>query len=113
MTETGTNEVKIESAMADFNQQGYGIETAIDAGPKSGWGIHPQVGRPHAAVFKFAEPTRVPGKLLVDLEQNHGGYHLIARFRFFAMTSMPPSRVSVLPEQISDTLRTARQDRCE
>ena len=57
-TESETNEVKIESAIADFNQQGYGIETAIDSNPKTGWGIHPQVGRPHAAVFKFAEPTR-------------------------------------------------------
>ena len=112
-TDSETNEVKIESALADFNQAGYGIETAIDSNPKSGWGIHPQVGRPHAAVFKFAEPTRASGRLLVDLEQNHGGYHLIARFRFLATTSEPPRRVTILPEQIADTVRTEKARRCE
>jgi hypothetical protein len=112
-TETETNEVKIASATADFNQKDYGIDKAIDADPKTGWGIHPQVGKPHAAVFTFAEPLPSSGRLLVDLEQNHGGYHLIARFRFLARTSAPPSAIAVLPEQISDSLRTPKEKRCE
>jgi hypothetical protein len=112
-TDTETNDVKIASATADFNQKDYGIEKAIDDDPKTGWGIHPQVSRPHAAVFTFAESTPGPGRFLVDLEQNHGGYHLIARFRFLARTSVPPSRITILPEQISDTLRTAKEQRCE
>ena len=112
-TGTETNDLKIESAAADFNQTGYGIEKAIDSDPKTGWGIHPQVGRPHAAVFKFVEPTPAPGRFLIDLEQNHGGYHFIARFRFLAATSTPPAQITVLPEQIADTLRTAKSERCE
>jgi len=112
-TERETNDVNIESAFADFNQKGYGIEKAIDSDPKTGWGIHPQVGRPHAAVFRFAQPTVGTGRLLVDLEQNHGGYHFIARFRVLAATSDPGTEVKVLPENITDTLRTKKEERCE
>ncbi|HEX7861720.1 MAG TPA: DUF1549 and DUF1553 domain-containing protein [Verrucomicrobiae bacterium] len=112
-TDGATNDVKIESVAADFNQEGYGIEKAIDDDPKSGWGIYPQVSRAHAAVFTFAEPTPSTGRLMVELDQNHGGYHLIARFRFLAATSNPSAHIKVLPEQISDTLRTARDERCE
>lgn len=112
-TETETNDVKIASATADFSQENFGIEKAIDVDPKTGWGIHPQVGRPHAAIFTFAEPTQGAGRLLVDLEQNHGRYHLIARFRFLGTTSAASSIGTVLPEQISDTLRTPKDLRCE
>jgi hypothetical protein len=112
-SEGETNEVKIESAFADFNQKEYGIEKAIDSDPKSGWGIHPRVGQPHAAVFRFSEPTPGPGRLLVDLEQNHGGYHFIARFRVLAASSAPPSEFTVLPESITDIVRTRKEERCE
>ena len=112
-TDKATNDVKIDSVAADFNQEGYEIEKAIDDDSKSGWGIYPQVSRPHAADFKFADPTPAVGGLLVELDQNHGGYHLIARFRFLATTSAPPADVKVLPEQISDTLRTSKNKRCE
>ena len=112
-TESETNDVKIESATADFNQQGYGIGTAIDSDPKSGWGIHPNTGQAHAAVFKFLQPTTNSGRLLVSLEQNHGAYHMIGRFRFLARTSPPASKVKVLPEEIRDALRTEKKKRCE
>jgi hypothetical protein len=112
-TASSTNDVKIESALADFNQENYGIDKAIDSDPKSGWGIHPQVGKPHAAIFRFAEPTPTTGRILVDLEQNHGGYHYIARFRLSATTSAPHSSITVLPETITDIVRTEKTKRCE
>ena len=43
---------------ADFNQGGWPIGDAIDRLPQTGWGIYPEVGRSHTAVFELADPIR-------------------------------------------------------
>ena len=48
--------VPIATALADFNQQDWDISKAIDGRPETAWGIYPEVGRSHSAVFVLAEP---------------------------------------------------------
>jgi len=81
--------VKLTSATADFDQTGWGLARAIDGVPATAWGIYPEVGKPHWAVFTFEKPIGFDaGTVLnVDLDQLHGGGHLIGRFRLAITTS--------------------------
>ena len=45
----------IARASADFNQSGWSIDRAIDGNTMTAWGIHPEVGKQHHAIFVFAE----------------------------------------------------------
>jgi tetratricopeptide (TPR) repeat protein len=58
------NPFRFRAAFADHSQQppygDYGVELAIDgntAPDSRGWAISPQFGKPHTAVFEFAEPV--------------------------------------------------------
>ena len=51
----------IAKATADFNQDGWDIAKAIDGNKATAWGIYPEVGKPHQAVFEFKKPIE-PGR---------------------------------------------------
>lgn len=100
---------------ADFNQQGWSIEMAIDGNAATAWGIHPEVGKAHMAVFEFGAPIEFPEgiALRIKLDQTHGTGHLIGRFRLSA-TSAPlplPLQPEVLPREIADVVRIAIAER--
>jgi hypothetical protein len=99
-------ELRVKRATADFNQQGWGIERAIDSNPKTAWGIYPEVGKAHQAVFEFQEPFPVVegAKLTFVLAQDHGGGHLIGRARLSATTNAPPIGIDWWPERIARIL---------
>ena len=75
--------IPIARATSDFDQTDWGIAKAIDGNPQTAWGIFPNVGQPHEAVFEFNKPQSFGsvGKLTVILKQLHGGRHLIGRLR--------------------------------
>ncbi len=95
--------VAIARAIADFDQAGWGISRAIDGKRETAWGIYPQVGKPHAAVFLLKEPLAGKVRLTFTLEQRHGGGHLIGRPRLSA-TSSPVTAVQPLPATIQHIL---------
>lgn len=100
---------------ADFDQQGWGIARAIDKSEPTAWGIYPMVGHSHAAVFDLREPLVVsePTRLKFVLKQHHGGGHLIGRARLMISDAVPPVRLNLLPETISNILATAHDQRTE
>jgi hypothetical protein len=100
---------------ADFDQQDWGIARAIDKVEPTAWGIYPQVGRSHAAVFELREslvPTTA-AKLKVVLKQRHGGGHLIGRTRLMISDAAPPVRLDILPEPIATILAISTEQRSE
>jgi hypothetical protein len=105
--------VKLKSAAADFNQDGWGIARAIDGDPKTAWGIYPRVGKPHHASFAFATPVSFDGgtTFTVALDQLHGERHLIGRFRISITTGDPLAAEVQLPEAFAVPVekRTAAQ----
>lgn len=109
--------VAIKSARADFDQQGWTIQHAIDNQPATAWGIHPEIGKPHQAVFEFAQPVSHPGGAIitVTLEQLHGGGHLIGRPRIsFTSAEAPlPLEAVVLPSEIAAILAKPASERME
>ncbi|MEK0448839.1 MAG: hypothetical protein RL088_1107 [Verrucomicrobiota bacterium] len=113
--ESGTAEgrpVKIASATADFNQTDWGVHRAIDGDSKTAWGIHPEVGKPHHAVFTLAEPLplKADSRLAVTLKQAHGGVHLIGAFSL-STTDAPPKQAVARPVELELALRTGASAR--
>ena len=104
-------EVALTNALADFNQQDWGIEKAIDDKSKSAWGIYPEVGKPHTAVFEFASPVFDAERLEIILAQDHGGGHVIGRFRLSATRARPPHRLNTFPDDISTVLNVPPENR--
>lgn len=94
--------VKIGRAVADFNQAQWEVTKALDGNAGTGWGIHPQEGRSHAAVFEFAEPLALKEitKLVVRIEQTSGRSHLVGRLRL-SVTNTPKTAdvVPMSPDQ--------------
>src|SRR5579862_377152 len=96
--------VAIARAAADFNQAGWTVEHAIDGKPETAWGIHPEEGRPHWAVFEFKEAISFEGgaELTCVLEQKHGRKHVIGRFRL-SVTDAPHPAENVKTQQTPAT----------
>ncbi|QEH38957.1 Planctomycete cytochrome C [Aquisphaera giovannonii] len=97
---------RIRHASADWNQADWDIARAIDGDPDTAWGIFPQVGRPHHAVFELERKlTLEPGaRLVVVLKQLHGRGHLIGRFRLSA-TVGSGDEAGVLNAEVEEALR--------
>jgi hypothetical protein len=107
-----SNPVMLVRPQADFNQMpGWTIADSIDRVPETGWGIYPEVGRSHTAVFELAEPIRAssPTRLIFELRQELGRQHLIGRLRLAVRGDMlPPSlERATFPASVSDALAAA------
>lgn len=105
--------VALRSAQADFNQEGWTVAHAIDGNPGTAWGIYPQVGKPHRAVFRFKEPLRRNGgaTLTIRLQQTHGGGHLIGRLRLSVTAAPEPGAADTLPASVTAILSVAPAER--
>jgi Protein of unknown function (DUF1553)/Protein of unknown function (DUF1549)/Planctomycete cytochrome C len=105
--------VSLRNAIADFNQDGWDVTRSIDGNAQTAWGIYPQVGKPHQAVFEFRDPLTLKGgaSLTFVLEQLHGGGHLIGRVRLSITTAPRPVGLSLLPESIGQILAVPAERR--
>jgi hypothetical protein len=102
----------IRDATADFDQEGWTIQHAIDGNLATAWGIHPQIGEPHFAVFELAEPQVIQtGSVLhVLLRQTHGRNHIIGRFRLSA-TDAAPEDTLAMSKEVEKLLDVPRENR--
>jgi hypothetical protein len=100
--------IKLEAAVADFDQDGWGIARAIDGKPATAWGIFPQVGQSHRAIVQFDPPAGIAGgtEFTIELDQLHGGGHLIGRFRLALTTTPAPLKIEspLLPLKVTEPL---------
>jgi hypothetical protein len=105
--------VALRNPVADYDQPGWIIRHAIDGNPKTAWGIYPQVGRDHEAIFELETPLGDGDEqeLTFRLDQLHGGGHLIGRFRVSATTAPPPLRPTRLPAAVADLLAVPAEKR--
>jgi hypothetical protein len=107
--------VALHKPVADFNQNGWTIAHALDRNPKSAWGIYPQVGRSHEAIFRLTKPIDASSgeTLTFVIEQLHGGGHLIGRPRLSVTGSGHPKLGVSIPAAISDILRIDANQRTD
>jgi hypothetical protein len=109
----GGKDIPIESAVADFSQAGWEIGKAIDANKDSAWGIHPEEGKAHRAVFIFLEPVILEkaDPIEVTLEQTHGRQHVIGRLRVSVSSSQSPYLAKPVPIEVGAILRMPLESR--
>ena len=109
--------VVLQNAKADFDQAGWTIAMAIDGNLDTAWGVNPQEGKPHQAIFEFKEPLKMNGEsvLTVELRQLHGRQHTIGRPRLsFTTSALPlPLDAAALPAAIADALAAPRGERTD
>ncbi|QDU23797.1 DUF1549 domain-containing protein [Urbifossiella limnaea] len=98
--------VKLTAAAADFDQDGWAVPRAIDGNAATAWGIYPAVGQPHRAVFAFEKAVGFDAgtALTVELDQLHGGGHLIGRFRLSVTTTPGAEATKPLPAPVAAAL---------
>jgi len=131
----------VTAAWADFNQADWGVERVIDKNPNTAWGIFPEVGKEHHAVFTLdkgldtppnpnpssgssskatADDPQLGGEqvegeltLRVELHQLHGGAHTIGRFRLAASDASAEQlqQHRDLPTKISNLLAIPPESR--
>ena len=109
---TNTTKVQFARASADFDQSGWTVAHAIDGDLKTAWGVDPQEGQEHHAVFELESPMAVDAgtKLAILLKQEHGRSHVIGRFRLL-LTDAPASAVTALPTLAEAALKIPRNQR--
>ena len=109
----GGKPVPISRAMADFDQAEWEVHKAIDGNKASAWGIHPQEGKPHRAIFIFKEaaPVTPDTNIEIVLEQLHGGSHLIGRPRISLTGEEEPALGIALSAEIEAILSTPETKR--
>ncbi len=103
--------VGVGQATADFDQTDWGISKAIDGDAATAWGIHPEEGKPHIAIFEFKAPVTAGDESLirVALDQLHGRKHTIGRFRLSVTQQAAASRA--VPGAMARIASKAMQDR--
>jgi hypothetical protein len=91
--------IKFASAEADFSQQNFPVENAIDANHNTGWAVGgADNARAHRhAILKLAESLVLTEKtgVTIRLVQNHGGQHTLGRFRLSLGSELPDSASTV------------------
>jgi len=95
---------KIRDASADFEETGRPARQTIDGKVDTGWSIGGAVGKPHAIVFRMAEPIQArPGsRLLLTLHQFTIHQTTIGRFRVSTTTDPDPPAASGLPADVEE-----------
>ena len=109
------NRISIARATSDFDQKDWGVSRAIDGNETTAWGVFPQVGKSHVAVFEFKDTVKLSTEttITVRLKQLHGGGHLIGRPRLSITSDKTPFDVLSLPAEIEFILSLAKEIRTE
>ncbi len=109
-------DLAIKAADADFSQKEYQIGGVLDADPANGWGIYPEVGKAHQAMFTLAEPLALdsPREIKVTLDfQSQFAHHQIGRFRLAVASAAKPQLADVLPAEVATALAAASDKRTD
>ncbi len=111
---TAAQQIELRNASADFNQDSWGSEKAIDGNIKTAWGIHPQVGQAHHAVFELAQPQAIKPDtiIVVSLRQLHGDSHVLGAFRL-SITGDAAIKSAALPAEVSAALHPPNRQRTQ
>jgi mono/diheme cytochrome c family protein len=102
--------VTLENASADFaqgkDQAEFPPSAALDSKPQTGWAVSPQFGKSHAAVFQIKQPFGSSSgmELVVTLEQQYGGQHVLGRPRISVTNAARPVSATGVPDDVAAAL---------
>ncbi|MEZ6123032.1 MAG: PSD1 and planctomycete cytochrome C domain-containing protein [Planctomycetaceae bacterium] len=61
-------QLPLANSRADFSQNNWEVQKAIDGDPSTGWAISPQQGQPHTAIFQLQKAVAIPPGLRLRLK---------------------------------------------
>ncbi len=107
----GARKIELISAEADFNQNKFPPQNALDPADRTGWAISPQMGKPHTLTLYAAAPVAVGDndRLRIVLDQQYGESHTLGRFAVQTMTGVDPLRS--LPPEVIKAVKKSPQKR--
>ncbi len=116
---SATAPLVISGAQADWEQQYYRAEHAVDRNPKTGWAIGPRFGERHFLVARLKDPAGFQGgsKLTFRFDHYHGNSHCIGRFRISVTTEKDPAALWPVSRETREALavrpasRSAEQEK--
>ncbi|HEY3789225.1 MAG TPA: DUF1549 and DUF1553 domain-containing protein, partial [Urbifossiella sp.] len=105
--------IALRNPTSDYDQPGWTVAHTLDGNLQTAWGIYPQVGRSHEAVYELKQPLDGASdtELSFKLEQLHGGGHLIGRFRLSWTDAAIPVKVGAVSPAIRAILATPSEKR--
>jgi hypothetical protein len=101
--------VKITRAEADFSQENFRVGDALDAKPRTGWGVSPATGKDHAATFHLERPVSSGqgSRWTIRLRQMYGSQHTMGRVRVSLGTSAPAKDANGSSVTLASTRKAA------
>ncbi|MCE9561980.1 MAG: DUF1549 and DUF1553 domain-containing protein [Planctomycetes bacterium] len=105
--------IALRNPSSDYDQSGWTVAHSVDKDPTTAWGIYPQVGKSHEAVYELTEAVGNDGEteLVIKLDQLHGGGHLIGKFRLSLTSAAVPIKTSAVPPALRTILATPADKR--
>jgi hypothetical protein len=106
--------VKLLRPQATFSQDQFAIANAVDNNPATGWGIFPQVAKPHVAVFELQGKigTTEGTTLTVTMLQKFGTNHTLGKFRISVTNTKPPVQLQgTVPENLAKLIEVPSDQR--
>lgn len=93
-------------ARADWEQQYYRAEHAVDRNPKTGWAIAPKFGERHFLIAELKEPLSLQAgaKLGFRFDFYHGNNHTIGRLRLSVTAEKDPEALWPVPSDVADLI---------
>jgi mono/diheme cytochrome c family protein len=108
----GATNLAFGRARADWEQQYYRAEHAVDRNPKTGWAIGPQFGKRHFLIAELKEPlANKDGKVSFRFEQYHGNNHVIGRTRLSVTTEKDPEALWPIEPEMAGILAVRAKER--
>ncbi len=113
------NSILFGKATADWEQQYYRAEHAVDRNPKTGWAIGPKFGQRHFLIAELKAPINFDSgaRLGFRFDSYHGNNHTVGRLRLSVTGESDPAKLWPLPPEVADLLavpagqRSAEQQR--
>jgi mono/diheme cytochrome c family protein len=103
---TGSTNLAFVRATADWEQEYYRAEHAMDRNPKTGWAIGPRFGERHFLIAELREPVGGVGgtKLGFRFDHYHGNSHTVGRVRLSVTTEPDARRLWPLAPEVTALL---------
>ncbi len=100
-------------ATADWEQNYYRAEHAVDQNPKTGWAIGPRFGERHFLIAELKSPLRSESgaKLAFRFDSYHGNNHTIGRLRLSVTSEPDAAKLWPLPAEVTELLAIPAQQR--
>jgi len=107
--------VSLVDASEDYAKEKSSAALALDGNFDTGWRIGDETGKPHHAVFPFAEPITFNGgaRLVVKLHQIYIHNMTIGRFRLSATSDSLPIKAAGVPANIEVALLLPEDQRSD